>query len=244
VQILQKKEAVKTGWNLTKKHLGFAIVVYAVYLGITIGLSALQITVERFMGKGLFYFNTTVIEYLAAVLLMMGTYKIFLDLYDGKKAELSTLFTTYEKYFDFLVCYILVLLIVLAGLILLIVPGIIWAIKYQFALYLVIDRKMKPIEAIKMSGKMTQGHKVNLFLFWWVLFGVCMLGFICCCVGIIPAVIVMIFAMIHIYRKLLQDFEVGQKPEGKDNTKSIIQTVSQLFLETPFFDNWNQEAVF
>jgi uncharacterized membrane protein len=209
VQILQKKEAVKVGWELTKKHLGFTIIVYAIYLGVTIGVSALQVTVERFLGKGIWSFNITILEYLVMLLLGMGFIKIFLDIYDGKKAEISTLFTTYEQYFDFFICCLLVTLIVVAGIILLIAPGIIWALKYQFALYLVIDRKMKPIDAIKLSGKMTHGHKVNLFLFWWVVLGVCVLGFLCCCVGIVPAGIVTVFAYIHIYRTLLADYEKG-----------------------------------
>ncbi|OGF49610.1 MAG: hypothetical protein A2231_05115 [Candidatus Firestonebacteria bacterium RIFOXYA2_FULL_40_8] len=214
MQILQKKEAVKVGWELTKKHLGFAIIVYAIYIGVTIGISALQITAERFMSNSILSFNITILEYLVMILLGMGFIKIFLDIYDGKKAEISTLFTTYEQYFGFFICYLLVTLIVAAGIILLIVPGIIWALKYQFALYLVIDRKMKPIDAIKMSGKMTQGHKVNLFLFWWVVLGVCILGFLCCCVGIIPAAIVTVFAYIHIYRTILLDYEKGQSSSG------------------------------
>ena len=209
MQIFQKKEAVKVGWELTKKHLGFAIIVYAIYIGVSVLIGGVQGLIEGYSGKSILTFNIYIIEYLVMILLMMGMYKIFLELYDGKKAELSTLFTTYEQYFDFFICYILVALIVLGGLILLIVPGIIWGLKYQFALYLVIDRKMKPIDAIKLSGKMTHGHKVNLFLFWWVLVGVGILGALCCCIGLVPAGITSMFAIIHIYRTLLADYEKG-----------------------------------
>ena len=153
MQILQKKEAVKVGWELTKKHLGFAIIVYAIYIGVSVLIGGVQGLIEGYSGKSILTFNIYIIEYLVMILLMMGMYKIFLELYDGKKAELSTLFTTYEQYFDFFICYILVALIVLGGLILLIIPGIIWGLKYQFALYLVIDRKMKPIDAINKRIK-------------------------------------------------------------------------------------------
>jgi hypothetical protein len=213
MEIIKKKEAIKTGWELTKKNLGFAFVVYAVYMGITFALSYLEAGVRESLGSGLVYFNIWVLTILITVLLTLGLYKIYLELYDGKKAVLVALFTGFEQYFYFLICDILLILIVAGGLILFIIPGIIWAIKYQFALYLVVDRKMKPIEAIKMSGKITMGHKVNLFLFCWVLLGVAILGLLCCCVGIIPAGIIIFFSHIHIYRKLLQDFEKSQAPK-------------------------------
>jgi len=209
MQILQKKEAIKTGWELTKKHLGFSIIVFAVYMGITVGVSAIQTSAERLLGRGLLTFNIMLVEYLILILLGIAIIKIFLDLYDGKKPEAAAVLNSYEQFFDFVICYVLVTLIVIGGFILLIVPGIIWALKYQFALYLVVDRKMKPLAAIKLSGKMTHGHKVNLFLFWWVILGINILGLLCCCVGIIPSAIVTRFAFVHIYRTLLSDYEKG-----------------------------------
>jgi uncharacterized membrane protein len=54
-------------------------------------------------------------------------------------------------------------LIILGGLLLLVVPGVIWAIKYQFAMTLVVDKKMGFNEALKTSGRITKGHKGWLF---------------------------------------------------------------------------------
>ncbi|MEI6845468.1 MAG: hypothetical protein WCK36_00310 [Candidatus Firestonebacteria bacterium] len=231
MQILQKKEAVKIGWELTKKNLGFAIIVYAVYLGITLGISGLQVLFEQNIGKGLLSFNITLLEYLVTPLLLMGFFKIFFQLYDGEKAELSTLFKTYEKYVDFLICHVLVTLIIIGGVLLLIVPGVVWALKYQFAIYLVLDRGMKPLEAIKMSGKITHGHKVNLFLFWWVVLGLCILGLMCCFIGIVPAMIAAMFAYIHIYRTLLSDFE-------KNSSENPVNPVSSFAsMEGPISEN-------
>ncbi|MFH1074175.1 MAG: hypothetical protein V1752_03710, partial [Candidatus Firestonebacteria bacterium] len=99
MQILQKKEAVKAGWELTKKHLGFAIITCAVYIGISAGFGALQNFVKKSAGTGILSFNIMILEYLVMFLLTMGLLKIFMNLYDGKKAGLSVLFSTYEQYF-------------------------------------------------------------------------------------------------------------------------------------------------
>lgn len=211
MQIFSKEEAVKTGWSLMKMHLGFAVIAYAIYFGIVTGIGLMQSGIENMLGKGLLSFNIMIISYLISFLLVIGLIKIFLDLYDGKKAELSDLFTNFDQYFNYLICNLLVTLIFLGGLLLFVVPGIVWALKYQFAPYLVIDKKMKPLEAIKKSGKMTYGHKMNLFLFWFVAFGVLILGLLCCCIGALPAGIVISFATIHIYRKILIDYDKDNK---------------------------------
>jgi len=76
-------------------------------------------------------------------------------------------------------------LIVCAGLLLLIVPGIIWALKYSLYGYFVIDRNMGPLEALKASAEATEGAKGELFSLALLLFGVQILGLICLCVGLL-----------------------------------------------------------
>ena len=237
MQIFSKKEAVNTGWNLTKTNLGFIALVYAIYIGVTMGISFLEMAADKFMGAGLLAFNLYIVSFLVSCLLAIGILKIFLDLYDGKKGELSDLFTKYEQYFSFLLASILVFLIVLGGVILLVVPGIIWALKYQFTPYLIVDRKMKPMAAIKMSGKITYGHKVNLFLFYWVIIGLNILGFLCCCIGVFFTILITMFAYVHIYRKLLADYEAA-KSQSNGNPISENGPIEE---ETPVLTSENAE---
>jgi len=227
MQIFSKKEAISTGWELLKKHLGFMILAY----GVIIVTVLLQSNIEQIIGSGVISFNIMIISYLLLFLLAIGLIKILLELYDGNKVELTDLFKNYEQYFNYIICSLLVSLmtvgipiffitgmvkaiqyqslfgsfIAISGLVLSIFFSIVWGLKYQYAPYLVIDKSMKPLEAIKKSGKITYGHKVNLFLFWFVSIGILILGLMCCCIGIFPAGIVMSFANIHIYRKLLAD---------------------------------------
>jgi len=50
------------------------------------------------------------------------------------------------------------------GFALLIIPGIIWGLKYSLCVISVLDKGLSPLQAIKFSGKITQGYKAKLFL--------------------------------------------------------------------------------
>ena len=233
MQIFSKKEAVNVGWELTKTNLGFLIIMYVIYLGVSVVIGGLQGVIEGFIGKGLLSFNITIISFFLSLLLTLGMIKIFLDLYDGKKGELSDLFSSYEKYFDYLLCSLLVALIIVGGVILLIVPGIIWALKYQFAPYLIVDKKMKAIDAIKLSGKITYGHKINLFLLALLVIGIMIQGFFACCIGVIPAGFIANFAYIHVYRKLLADYESANQTNIRNSVAESPVTPEETAVLAP-----------
>ncbi len=97
---------------------------------------------------------------------------------------------------------ILVGVIVVTGLILLIVPGIIWALRYMFVPYLVVERKLAPFEALKESARITYGHKWQLLGMIGLIIAVYILGFLCLIVGLLVSGPVSAFAIAHAYRTL------------------------------------------
>jgi uncharacterized membrane protein len=194
---IQKKEALLKGWELTKKNFWFLA-------GILVFTWAISLLPEIFKRA-----DNDPIEFLAGiavwvllVIIEIGVIKIFLKMIDGREFSFKDLFNYTNLFFNYLFTYILYSLIILGGLILLIVPGIIWAIKYCFSTYLAIDKKMKPLDAIKKSGEMTQGIKWELFLFWLIMLGLNILGALLLMVGLIVTVPVTGLAFIYIYRKL------------------------------------------
>ena len=78
--------------------------------------------------------------------------------------------------------------IVVIGFVMLILPGIIFACKLAFVPYLVIDKKMDAIPAIKASWEMTNGHTVDILVMGIISFFIGLLGLVLLIVGIIPAV--------------------------------------------------------
>jgi uncharacterized membrane protein len=107
-----------------------------------------------------------------------------------------------QPFWRFLGTELLVGIIVFFGFLLLVVPGIIAAVGLGFAPYLVIDRAKGPIEALKESWRITQGHKWQLFLFGLALIGLNILGLLALVVGLLVSVPVTWLAVTHAYRTL------------------------------------------
>ena len=135
---------------------------------------------------------------------MMGIFRIGLKFTDGEQPVFGDLFSCFPLIFKWIVAYIVFSLIVIAGLILLVVPGVIWTIKYGFFSFFIIDREdIGPIEALKESSRITQESKGNLFLFGLIAYGVIVLGVICLFIGLFWAVPTVFVALTFVYRKLI-----------------------------------------
>ncbi len=107
-----------------------------------------------------------------------------------------------QVFWRFLGAEILLGIIVFLGLLLLVVPGIIAAVGLGFAPYLVVDRGKGPIEALKESWRLTEGHKGQLFLLALALTGINILGLLALVVGVLVSAPVTWLAVTHAFRTL------------------------------------------
>jgi len=118
-----------------------------------------------------------------------GAALIFLKAVRNERFEVKDMFSTFDNYLNVVLANLLVWAIVGIGIFLLVVPGIIFACRLAFVRYLVLEKKMDPVQAVKESWKMTQGYAGEIFLMGLVGFFVAVGGLICLGIGIIPAVI-------------------------------------------------------
>lgn len=132
-----------------------------------------------------------------------GSTALFLRYIDGPKPAFSVLFSKLDQFLPVLGATLLVGLITAVTMLLLIIPGIYFALKYQFVIQLIIDRKLGVIEAMKESGRLTQGKKMSLLLFDLQCIGIMLLGFLALGVGILVAVPVVQLAATKVYRSLV-----------------------------------------
>jgi uncharacterized membrane protein len=100
-----------------------------------------------------------------------------------------------------LAAFLLISLIVTAGMILLIVPGIIWAIQYMFALYIIADGESSATGAMRTSKKLAKGNLARLFLFGLAIGLFNLLGALACLVGVCITWPVSLVAMTILYQK-------------------------------------------
>jgi len=198
-------DAVSFGWNAMKMNLGFfipAVLILWVAGAIPGGIQSMSMFMPKAMAA-LWSALFGLVGFVVSLFVTMAQIRIGLKFCSGEKADIPDLVSDYRRFFDFLIGSILFGLIVLGGLILLIIPGIYWAVRYHFYGYLILDQGMSPVDAIKRSGQLTKGVWWHLFGFWWAIFGIAFLGLIACCVGLLFAIPVMIVATAYVYRTLL-----------------------------------------
>jgi uncharacterized membrane protein len=200
-QKFSKLEAIKFGFEAAKSQYKFFIPMLLV--------ATLINFIPGFINDNLLRDGAQIIKaivgiagWIVSMLISLGMIKISLNYLDHKKLELAELFMHYKLLFSYWAGSILYGLIVFAGLLLLIVPGIIWMVKLQFYSYLIIDRGLGPIEALKQSWNMTKGVKLDLFLFGLLAGVINLLGVLALLVGLFWTLPTTMIATAYIYRKL------------------------------------------
>jgi uncharacterized membrane protein len=88
------------------------------------------------------------------------------------------------------------------GFVLLIVPGIIAMLLFMFSTFIVIDRELGPIEAMKESMRITRGYRWPLLGLIALLMLIVLAGVIALFVGLLVAMPVTTLAFVHAYRVL------------------------------------------
>jgi uncharacterized membrane protein len=114
-----------------------------------------------------------------------GIAYVYLKAARGQKVEIQDMFESFKNYWNTVLAIILTYAIIVVGFIMLIIPGIIFACKLTFVPYLVVDRKMEVIDAIKESWNMTNGHSLSVFAIGLLGIPICIAGLILFGVGII-----------------------------------------------------------
>ena len=120
------------------------------------------------------------------------------------KSQLTCIFASCQINISSLIpgASILYFLAIVAGLVLLIIPGIIAAIAFGFFQYVVVDKGVGPIESLKQSRTITRGARMKILLFALTSFGVTVLGFLFFIVGLLVAIPVTTLAGAWVYRQL------------------------------------------
>lgn len=119
---------------------------------------------------------------------------------------------TLKKFCYFFATAFLFALAVIGGMVLLIVPGIMFAIMMGFYKYIVLKKEISPVDAIKESMKITKGYRWNIFWFSLVSGLLIVLGMLCFIVGSFITIPLVMIADALIYKKL-SAHAVPAKPE-------------------------------
>jgi uncharacterized membrane protein len=201
-----KKEAIKFGWEITKKKIKFFIPLLILVFGSSFLFDYLSDLAKK--ESFLISFLLTTVGFALSIIFSLGLIKISLEICDGKEPKISDLFSQYRLFFRFLFTSILKSLICLFGFILLIIPGIIFSIRLSFFDYLIVDKNSRIVESLKRSWEITKGSTLNLFLLYLLLVLINLLGVFALIVGLFWSIPTTMIAEAFVYRKLSSELKV------------------------------------
>lgn len=197
MEMFSTSSALQFGWNTFKKRPWFLVGITLLAIFLIIVASAYDDNTSAGLavvaGVASFILSTFVNIWLTQFALRAHD--------DIEKVSVYDLWRT-KSFWSYLAVSILVCIAVIAGIILLIVPGIIFAIMYVFSNMLVIDRDLGPIEAMKESARITYGNRMELLLFFMVLIILNIVGTLALFVGLLITLPVSMLAFAHAYRVL------------------------------------------
>lgn len=220
-------ESISFGWDVMKKNFGF----WAVLLAITFALSGMggsfmpfgaggfpdsgvspsplasdmPITAEDaavFAALAAVGIPLAIIQSLIGMVVAIILIKVALLFCEKKEIDLNQVWGSHKTFLPYVGVNILYGLIVTIGFFLLIIPGIIAAVRLQFAQYAVVDKGLPVMEALNESWKITKGNTWKLIGFGIVKGVINLLGFLVFFVGLLATIPTTAVAKAHVYRKL------------------------------------------
>lgn len=186
-------EAISFGWSTMKSNLGL-------FIGVLIIAGVITAVIPALLPESP---AVDILSTLVDFVITMGFIRIALKFCDGEKAEFGDLFSCFHLLLKYAIGLILYVIVVTIGLILLIIPGIILAIKFSFFSYFIVDQEQGPIEALKNSSAITKGAKLDLFLFFLLLGLINLAGVLALGIGLFATVPTTMVAVAFVYRRLL-----------------------------------------
>ncbi|MDP3735163.1 MAG: hypothetical protein Q8R39_01915 [bacterium] len=208
VPVFTIKESLRFGWETTKANLTFLAGTFLVSIAPSIAGEALGLDERDGIIPALFVIAAVVVQ----AGLGLGLTKIHLRFARGEIAEWRDLFSCGHLLLPYLGAAILYGLVVVFGLILLIVPGVIWSVKYGLYFYVLLDEHAPPFVSLQRSAEITKGVRWQLFLFALILGLVNVAGAFAFGVGLLITVPVTAIAGAYVYIKLRERLVPAAEP--------------------------------
>ena len=196
--------ALRFGWETFKKRPGFfigaALVIMVVSFAVSLLTGGLDAAITGSADEPSIV--GSVLNTALGVLISMGATAFYLKAHDNPEGvTLSSLWHP-RPFWKYLLASLLLGITIAIGFVLLIVPGIIFTLMFMFTTFIVIDRELGPVEAMKESHRITRGHKWPLLGFLLVLMLINIAGLMALVVGLLVTIPVSSLAVTHAYRVL------------------------------------------
>jgi hypothetical protein len=199
------------GWETLKKFFPelILLVFIQILFSLPMGLVNAFADQESF-GHILFSIFNVAYGLIIMAPLSYGANLLCLKAVRGEPFKVPEIFDAYRQTLQIILASILVGAIIGIGIVLLIVPGIIFACKLSMVSYLVMEKKMEAVDAVRTSWQMTSGHTGTIFGMSILSFFLILCGLICLIVGVFPAAIWISLAFAAMYHAISQKVALPQ----------------------------------
>lgn len=188
-------EVVRYGWEKALAHWQ-PLAILALASGM---LSAIQQGLHRQGGMAsVLGVAVQLLEAAASLLLVRAA----LTIHEGGAPDLRRWRQQLERYLPWLLTCVLFGLATAGGLLLLVVPGVLWGLSFCLAPILAADQALDPLTALHESRRLTQGHRGELALLFLASLGINLLGALALGVGLLVTVPTTTLAWVHACRRL------------------------------------------
>lgn len=209
------RAVIREGWQLFKARWKFYLALTTVpYIVTWLAGFFFQIIVNPVIGLsqnapdnaglsaavGLLSAAQGIFLWVLSMVFAVGVIGIYLDSVDGKNPKFADIFSRKHLFIRYAIGNILYGLIIGFGIILFIVPGIYFAMKYFFWSTAFVDTGTGVFASFRKSAELTRGIKMKLVLFSLVTAGLGILGMMALFVGILVVTPVVTLAATRIYR--------------------------------------------
>lgn len=191
------EESLRFGWAKTREHSGLLFQVLLALFALQVVSAMVRSTLEG-----------TLLGALAAlalaglgIFISTGLAVIALKLARGEHAEFRDIIPPSELVLGVFLASLLAGILVLAGLILLIIPGIYFMLRFAVVKFAVIDGA-SVTESFDRSTELTRGVKWPLLGFLLIIILINIIGALLFMVGLLVTVPVSMIAYAHVYLKL------------------------------------------
>lgn len=190
VLIPDASNSYSTGWRTMGTYFMELLVIGIIYAVLSGPMSAMQLR----DGGWEWYMVPLILFGMMYGLFVAGpigysTNWVFLKAVRGERVEIKDMFAVFQlNYWNAVVANVVVAVIVMMGMAMLIVPGIIFACRLVFVPYLVMDKQMDVMEALRVSWNMTRGYGGQIFLMGLMAFFIVIGGLLLLFVGVFVSI--------------------------------------------------------
>ena len=192
-------ELIQDAWSKFKEKPGFWILITIISIVVGyFGDYGLSVDPESFEAS-----FTSIQGFVISILslyLSASITLIYIKFMRGESVSLNDLFAVdLNKFIHYVLAVLVSGVLMVIGFILLILPGFYIMARLMFVQYLVLDRNLSFLEAIKKSFKMSEGHVLDFISFMFAMAFLVILGFLSLVFGILVAIPVTSLATAKLY---------------------------------------------